>query len=68
MPLIESRISRLQRNEDKMTVNNFDKKKFEEEEEKEKKLAESQSAMDMAGQIRNITHTDLSIESNQEED
>jgi len=51
-----------------MTVNNFDKKKFEEEEEKEKKLAESQSAMDMAGQIRNITHTDLSIESNQEED
>lgn len=68
MPLIESRISRLQKNEDKMTVNTFDKKKFEEEQEKEKKLSESQSAMDMAGQIKNITYTDLSTESNQDED
>lgn len=68
MPLIESRISKLQQNQDKMTVNTFDKEKFEKEEEKERKLAEFKSAMDMAGQIKNITHTDLSIESNQEED
>jgi len=68
MPLIESRISKLQKNEDKMTVNTFDKKKFEEEQERERNLAESQSAMDMAGQIKNITYTDLSTESNQDED
>lgn len=68
MPLIESRISKLQQNQDKMTVNTFDKKKFEEEQQKEKELAESKSAMDMAGQIKNITYTDLSTESNQEED
>ena len=44
-----------------------EKKKLKKQEE-EKKLRESQSAMDMAGQIGNITYTDLVTESNQDDD
>jgi hypothetical protein len=67
MALIESKFSRSKLSEDKtkMTVDNFDKEKFEEEEEKDVKPTINSMLVE---KMNNITYTDLVEESNKTDD